>query len=80
MVVTIYSLSEQQAESIRNKTLHMLHDLGVSGDVVVDSDEFGFASAGVMFTPAVSVNGTLITNGWVPEPQDLAAALSGGRY
>jgi len=80
MVVTIYSLSEQQAESIRDETLHVFHDLGIQGDVVVDNDEFTFASAGVMFTPAVSVNGTLITNGWAPEPGDLAAALSGGRY
>jgi hypothetical protein len=80
MVVTIYSLSERQAEFIRDEALTVLHDLGINASVVVDNDEFGFASAGVLFTPAVSVNGTLITNGWAPGPRDLAEALSGGRY
>lgn len=80
MIVTIYSPPGQHAEHIRRTAQRTLEDLGVKAQVQVESDEFGFASAGVMFTPAVSVNGTLISNGWVPEPQDLAAALSGGRY
>jgi len=80
LLVTIYAPPGQHAENIRRAAQQTLDNLGVKAQVEVESDEFGFASAGVMFTPAVSVNGTLISNGWVPEPQDLAAALSGGRY
>jgi len=80
VTITIYSQSQRQAALIRDEALHVFSDLGISGNVIIDNDEFDFASAGVMFTPAVSVDGTLISNGWVPAPQDLAAALSGGRY
>jgi len=80
LIVTIYSPPGQHADNIRQAAEQTLTSLGVKAQVEVESDEFGFASAGVMFTPAVSVNGTLISNGWVPEPRDLAEALSGGRY
>ncbi|MBN2081190.1 thioredoxin family protein [bacterium] len=80
MLVTIYSPAGRHAEVIRDATKRMLKDMGVKGNVKVETDEFSFTRAGVMFTPAVSINGTLISNGWVPEPSDMAEALSGGRY
>ena len=55
-------------------------ELGVHAEVEIDSDEFSFARAGVMFTPAISINGNLISNGWVPEAADVALAVNGYRY
>ena len=76
MRVTIYSPPGVQAEEIRNRALAAMREAGVRGKIAVATDEFDFASAGVMFTPAVSINGTLICNGWVPDAQDIAQALS----
>ena len=79
MRVTIYTPPGAHAEQMRKRTAQMMLDLGIDANIEVDSDEFDFARAGVMFTPAVSVNGTLITNGWMPEVHDMAAAV-GRRY
>lgn len=80
MKVTIYNPPGFQSEILRDNTIKVLSELGVDANVEIDSDEFAFASAGVMFTPAVSINGKLISNGWVPEAADVAQAVHGHRY
>lgn len=80
MKVTIYNPSGFQSEILRDNTIKVLTELGVDAQVEIDSDEFAFARAGVMFTPAVSINGKLISNGWVPEASDVALAVHGHRY
>ena len=79
MRITIFSPPGQHAEHIRSQALRAVHNLGVSAAVVVDSDEFDFALAGVMFTPAISINGNLISNGWVPEENEMLEALASVR-
>jgi len=79
MRVTIFSPPGTQAEQMRERTSQMMQDLGVDANIEIDSDEFDYARAGVMFTPAVSVNGKLISNGWMPEAHDMAVAV-GRRY
>jgi len=80
MKVTIYNPPGFQSEILRDNTIKVLSELGVSAQVEIDSDEFSYARAGVMFTPAISIDGTLISNGWVPEAADVAQAVNGFRY
>ena len=80
MKVTIYNPPGFQSEILRDNTMKVLVELGVEAHVEVESDEFSFAKAGVMFTPAVSIDGTLISNGWIPEAADVAQAVHGKRY
>jgi len=76
MRVTIFTLSGQQGEMMRRDTVKMLKQLGIEGDVKLTSDEFEFACAGVLLTPAVSINGKLITNGWLPEEKAFIEAVA----
>ena len=76
MKVTIFTPPGLQVEEIRNSAVEVLHELGVSADVEVDSNEFDFALAGVLLSPAVSINGTLISNGWIPERDVMKDAIS----
>jgi hypothetical protein len=75
MRVVIYSPPGMQGEVLRRDTQKHLGRLGIKVNVELQTDDFSFARAGVMFTPAVSINGTLISNGWVPEPQEFDDAL-----
>ena len=77
MRITIFTSSGRQGDLIRRDTVEVLRQLGIEGDVEVNSDEFDFACAGVMLTPAVSVNGKLITNGWIPTPSAFRNAIRG---
>jgi hypothetical protein len=78
MRITIFSPPGTQGEVIRSRALAVLHEMGVKANVSIDNDEFDFARAGVMFTPAVSINGTLISNGWIPEPDEIKLAVENG--
>jgi hypothetical protein len=75
MQVVIFSHPGRQAEVLRRDAQQLLQRLGVSCDVKLETDEFRLARAGVMFTPAVSINGQLISNGWVPEQDEFADQL-----
>jgi hypothetical protein len=75
MRVIIFSNPGVQGEVMRRDAQRKLNYLGLNADVRVETDEFSFARAGVMFTPAVAVNGKLISNGWVPEDCELERAL-----
>jgi len=75
MRVIIFSNPGVQGEVMRRDAQRKLKFLGLNADVRVETDEFSFARAGVMFTPAVAVNGKLISNGWVPEDAELEQAL-----
>lgn len=75
MKVTIYSPPGMHGEIIRNRAQRAMSEAGLSGKIEVRTEEFEFARAGVMCTPAVSINGRLVTNGWVPEEQDFARVL-----
>jgi hypothetical protein len=65
--ITVYSPPGQQGELIRREAQQVLKKIGVPGKVEVTTNEFECARAGVMFTPAISINGKLVTNGWVPD-------------
>jgi hypothetical protein len=73
--VTVYSPPGMHGEQIRHRAQKALAEAGLSGRVDLKTEEFEFARAGVMCTPAISVNGRLVTNGWVPEETEFARVL-----
>lgn len=75
MRVTVYSPPGMHGEQIRYRAQRALQEAGLSGRVDLKTAEFDFARAGVMCTPAISVNGRLVTNGWVPEENEFARVL-----
>ena len=75
--VTVYSPPGLQGELILNEALEALKRVGVKGKVELTSNEFECARAGVLCTPAISINGQLVTNGWVPRPDEFENLIRG---
>ena len=75
--VTVYSPPGLQGELILNEALEVLKKVGIQGKVELKSSEFEYARAGVLYTPAISINGQLVTNGWVPRADELENLLRG---
>ncbi len=73
--VTVYSPPGMHGEQIRHRAQQALAEAGLAGRVELKTEEFEFARAGVMCTPAISVNGRLVTNGWVPGETEFARVL-----
>lgn len=73
--VTIFAPPGMHGELLKNRTQRVLKQAGLTGRVEVRTDESEFARAGVMCTPAISVDGRLVTNGWVPEDRDFESIL-----
>ena len=75
MKVTIFSPPGMQGEIIRRDTQLALDGIGVKASVEVRTSEFDCAQAGVMCTPAMSIDGRLVSNGWVPDSEELAELI-----
>jgi hypothetical protein len=80
MHITIYSAPGMHGEQLKFSAIEALKSVGLKAAVNVETDEFNFARAGVLFTPAVAVDGRLISNGWMPKPDELLNALAASSY
>jgi hypothetical protein len=80
MHITIYSTPGSNGERLRYTAQEALASAGLKAAVNLETDEFNFARAGVLFTPAVAVDGRLISNGWMPQRDELLHALAASSY
>ncbi len=80
MHITIYSAPGNHGERLKFSALEALESAGLDAAVNLETDEFNFARAGVLFTPAVAVDGRLISNGWMPQRDELLNALAACSY
>lgn len=72
MKVRIYNDLTSGFDDYREAVLSELSRYGLHPEIELVNDELSFAIAGVMVTPAVSVDDLLLSNGWLPTPADVA--------
>jgi hypothetical protein len=72
MKVRIYNDFANGFDEYREAVLSELSRYGLHPEIEMINDELSFAMAGVMLTPAVSIDDLLLSNGWLPTPADVA--------
>jgi len=63
-------------DAVEKNVIEAVTELGIDADISKLSDMREFARLGVMFTPAVIVDGKVVISGKVPKVDDLKKILS----
>lgn len=75
MQIRVYGPGCSNCRKLEENTREALDSLGVSAEIEKVEDMKGMASAGVMRTPALGVDGQLILQGKVAPPRYIADRL-----
>jgi len=65
-----------RCHAVEKNVIEAVTELGIDADISKLSDMREFARLGVMFTPAVIVDGKVVISGKVPKVDDLKKILS----
>jgi small redox-active disulfide protein 2 len=76
MKIVIYGPGCARCHETERVVRHVVEKLGLTVDVQRVSDYQAMAAAGVLTTPAVSIDGTLKISGRIPKAEEVQAWLS----
>jgi len=76
MKIVVYGPGCARCHEAERVVRRVVEQLGVAADVQKVSDYQAMAAAGVMATPAVSIDGVLKLSGRVPKAEDVQAWLA----
>ena len=79
MQIIVYGPGCARCHETERVVRHVVEQLGVKADVQKVSDYQAMAAAGVIATPAVSVDGVLKIAGRTPKAEDVLGWLSAAR-
>jgi small redox-active disulfide protein 2 len=74
--ITIYGPGCARCKETEKRVRHVVEQSGIDANVVHASDPMEMAKAGILSTPAVSVNGVLKSTGSIPSEDAIRAWLS----
>jgi small redox-active disulfide protein 2 len=77
MQIIVYGPGCARCHETERVVRHVVEQLGVNADVQKVSDYQAMAAAGVLATPAVSVDGVLKLSGRIPRSQEVENWLQG---
>lgn len=75
MVITVYGPGCARCHETERVIRNVLAELDSDADLQTVSDCKAMAAAGVMTTPAVSIDGVIKLSGRIPKPDDVKAWL-----
>jgi small redox-active disulfide protein 2 len=75
MRIVVYGPGCARCHETERVVRHVIEQLGLSADVQKVSDYQAMAAAGVMATPAVSIDGVLKLTGRIPKAEEVKAWL-----
>ncbi len=77
MKIVVYGPGCARCHETERVVRHVVEELGIAADVEKVSDYQAMAAAGVLATPAVSVDGVLKVSGRIPRTEDVRGWLLG---
>ena len=75
MVITVYGPGCARCHETERVVRHVLAELRYVADVQKVSDYQAIAAAGVLATPAVSIDGVIKLSGRIPKPEEVKTWL-----
>ena len=75
MKIVVYGPGCARCHATERVVRHVVEQLGISADVQKVSDYQAMAAAGVMATPAVSIDGVIKMTGRIPKAEEVKAWL-----
>jgi small redox-active disulfide protein 2 len=75
MRIVVYGSGCARCHETERVVRHVIEQLGLSADVQKVSDYQAMAAAGVLATPAVSIDGVLKLTGRIPKTEEVKAWL-----
>ncbi len=75
MKIVVYGPGCARCHEAERVVRHVLEQLGVEADVQKVTDYQAMAAAGVLATPAVSIDGTMKISGRIPKVEEVEAWL-----
>jgi small redox-active disulfide protein 2 len=79
MQIVVYGPGCARCHETERVVRHVVEQLGISADVQKVSDYQTMAAAGVLATPAVSIDGVLKTAGRIPKAEEVRGWLQPAR-
>ena len=73
--ITVYGPGCSRCIETEKVVRHAVEQMGVAADVQKVSDPIGMAKAGVLLTPAVTVNGLVRVSGRIPKEDEVRGWL-----
>jgi small redox-active disulfide protein 2 len=73
--IKVYGPGCAKCKETEKRVCHVVEQLGIEAAVHKASDFAEMAKAGIMVTPAVSVNGTIKISGRIPSEEEIKAWL-----
>jgi small redox-active disulfide protein 2 len=77
MKIVVYGPGCARCHETERVVRHVVEQLGMTADVQKVSDYQAMAAAGVLATPAVSIDGVLKITGRIPKAEDVRGWLAG---
>jgi small redox-active disulfide protein 2 len=77
MKIIVYGPGCVRCHETERVVRHVLDQLGIAADVQKVSDYQAMAAAGILATPAVSVDGVLKVSGRIPKSEEVESWLQG---
>ena len=68
-----------RCEELKKRTLNVLAELNVAADVEKVTDIRDIAAFGVMATPALVIDGKVVSTGRIPRPEEIKAWVRGAQ-
>jgi len=68
---------EGTGTAVMNQIRALINEMKVDATLQLVSDESMHAANGVEATPAISIDGLMVTNGWAPSRQELRRFIEG---
>lgn len=77
MTITVYGTGCPKCQTTERNALQAVEELGLQVTVEHVREPLEIAKAGVMFTPALAIDGVVRCKGKVPSPAEVRAWLEG---
>lgn len=75
MQITIYGSGCPRCHAAKTVVQKVLDKMGISAEIIEIKDLNAMAEAGVMFTPAIAIDGAMVIEGRIPEPSEVSSAI-----
>ena len=77
MTITIYGPGCARCYETERRVRHVIEQAGITADVRKASDIVELAKAGILATPAIAIDGKVVSSGRIPSEDEIKGWIAG---